>query len=113
MHNSWFHAEFSKPPDKTEFPENGFMHNTDLSNREIFPTSGIFNTLDRDFYLVYIIVLLSIFSYFWSEIGGINFVERDESVANHSSILSCAGMSQREKKSFSITLISLQSATAF
>ena len=59
MHNSWFHAEFSKPPDKTEFPENGFMHNTDLSNREIFPTSGIFNTLDRDFYLVYIIVLLN------------------------------------------------------
>ena len=58
-------------------------------------------------------MLLSIFSYFWSEIGGINFVERDESVANHSSILSCAGMSQREKKSFSITLISLQSATAF
>ena len=101
------------PQTKQSFQKMDSCTFTDLSNREIFPTSGIFNTLDRDFYLVYIIVLLSIFSYFWSEIGGINFVERDESVANHSSILSCAGMSQREKKSFSITLISRQSATAF
>ena len=88
---------------------------TELSNRKIFPKSGIFNSLDGDFYLINSATLY--LSYTWSEIGGINFVERDESAANQSSSLFWAEqeLSQRDKKSFSFTMIglTLQCTTAF
>ena len=82
---------------------------TELSNRKIFPKSGIFNSLDGDFYLINSATLYLFLHLVWN--WGINFVERDESAANQSSSLFWAEqeLSQRDKKSFSFTMIGLHS----
>ena len=71
---------------------------TELSNGKIFPKGEIFMSLNGDFYSVCRATQYLFWNLVWK--WGINFVERDEGVANQNSYLFWAEkkLSQREKK---------------